>query len=100
MPIYTTNDIPINHPEIKYDKYLINFTAYPVVSGNNIEAGMTLTMTPYRELPDGTLDVKEDAKRVHSNSACFATAETDPVMATALNDIFFALGTYIAAKGL
>lgn len=99
MPILATSPSTVVHPEIPYDKYLVELTLAPVVIANNIEGAMSLKLTPYRYLPDGTLDTNQAGVRYEGCGACYAQAETDPALAAAMAAILPAIQAFITARG-
>lgn len=100
MPITPTKNKPIVEPTIPYDRYLVNLSISPIVQETDVEAAMSLTLTPYRVLSDGSIDVNAEGRISDNNGACFASAATDPVMAQAAGAIFAAIQGYITGRGL
>ena len=100
MPIQTTNPVSIQSPEIPFDKLAISLAVSPVFRPDSIGAAVAMTCTPYRVLADGAVEKLDSAIRTVAISDAFAEAQSDPVLAQCVTQIYDALQTYIAAKGL
>lgn len=91
---------PIPDGELPYDMTLINLAISPIVQGNDIEAAMNLTCTPYRVLTDGTIETRADLAFSFLSGAVFAEAQDDPALAQAATAIWTAIQGYLTAKGV
>lgn len=91
---------PIPDGELPYDKTLINLAISPIIEGNDIEASMVLTGTPYRVLSDGTIESRPDQSFSFMSGAVFAEAQTDSALAQAASAIWAAIQGYLTAKGV
>lgn len=100
MPITTTNAVTVSCPEIPFDKLAISLAVSPVFRPDSIGAAVAMTCTPYRVLPEGAIEKLDSASRTVAIGDAFAEAQADPVLAQCVTQIYDALQTYIAAKGL
>jgi len=100
MAITTQNVVQVSYPEIPYDKLAISLAVSPIFQANKIAAAVAMSCTPFRQLPDGTLEKLDSAMRTVAIADAFKDSENDPVLAECVNKIFGALQEYISAKGI
>jgi hypothetical protein len=99
MPIKTTNPIAISEPNVPFDNLAISVAISPLWEDKYVGASVSLVLTPYRILADGTIE-KSNNYRTVSIVDAYKEAETDPVLAQAVQSIYGALAQYVADKGL
>lgn len=96
MPI--TAKTPLVKEDKEYPYYAINLAISPFWETNNVGASVSLRLTPYREVGDGTFEtVQEESKSVVYLDA-FKDAANDPDLAEAVQSINAALVKFIEAK--
>lgn len=100
MPITIQNAVTLPFPEIPYDKVMINLSCSPVVNGTELEASISILLTPYRVLPDGTIDSRPDKAIGQSFGRAFEASASDPILGEAITTILTALQIFIVKKGL
>ena len=106
MSVNVTTPIAIEHPEIPFDKYAVNFSTAPVWQRNGsgevvgMEGVASLTLTAYRVLPDGRIDVLFDRPVTTASGAVFAEAMTDPAMGAFVSGFLALVEQYRQARGL
>ena len=99
MPILTSTPKAITHPEIPYDRLGVTLAISPIWKPNDVEAAVSITATPYRVLPDGSIDKLEKAAWGYNNGQVFADSLSDPVLAEAASALMTAVQNFLSAKG-
>lgn len=98
MPLIITPK-PLSHPEIPYDRVMVSLSISPIVRGTDIDAAMSMTATPYRTLPDGEIETREDLRQYFNSGQVFVDAQSDPALAVAATAVWDAIQTFLVAKG-
>lgn len=99
MPILTATPKPIAHPEIPYDRLGVSLAISPIWKPDDVEAAVSITATPYRVLPDGSIDKQDGAAWSYNNGQVFADSLTDPALAEAAGAIMATIQQFLSAKG-
>ncbi len=100
MAIQTSSPVVLQHPEIPFDKLALTVAISPLYEEKRIGASVAITLTPYRVLPDETIEVRREDMRAISIGDAFIQAQTDPALAKAVTAIYSALGQFVSEKGL
>lgn len=100
MPITTTNPVVVDHPDIPFDRLGVHLAISPTWGRADVGGSMSLRLVPYRQLPDGTVEKREDLARNMAVGDIFAEAQANPVFAQAFGQMWGALQGYITAAGL
>lgn len=99
MPILTSAPKAITNPEIPYDRLGVSLAISPIWKPNDVEAAVSITATPYRVLPDGSIDKLDSASWGYNNGQVFADSLTDPALAEAATALMTAIQNFLVAKG-
>jgi len=96
--------ITSNNPTIKdgetYPYYGINLAISPMWKGNDIGGSVAMRLTPYRTLPDGTVEnLPDDAKAVVYMDV-FTEMQNDPDLANVVQSIMGAIQQFIVDKNI
>lgn len=100
MPILSAVPTAIESPEISYDRLGVQLAVSPIWQEKDVRGTLALRVIPYRVLPDGRVDKREDLARSVSIGDIFEEATKDPSFATAMDQVWTALQAYILAKGV
>ncbi len=100
MSIVTSVPVEIVNPDIPYDKLGIYMSISPVWGEKSIGGVASLRVVPFRVLPDGTIDKREDKARDLVIDNVFEEYAKDPVFAETMNQIWKGLQEYITHKQL
>ena len=100
MPIITAVPAQSTHPEIPFDKLGVHLNIAPIWSEKSVSGSCSIRVVPYRELPDGTIERREDLARMLSIADIFAESATDPDFGAAMAQVWTGIQQYIVAKSL
>lgn len=100
MPITTTNPVVLAYPDIPFDRLGVHLSISPVWGEKSVSGTMGLQVIPYRQLPDGTVEKREDLARSVGIGDIFAEAEHNPAFAEAMQTVWAAVQGYITAQEL
>lgn len=100
MPIITVAPDTITHPEIPFGKLGVHLSIAPIWKTNDVSGTCSIRVIPYRTLPDGTVERREDLARMYSVADIFEESVTDPAFSAAMQKVWAGIQDYIVAKGL
>ena len=99
MPIQASTPITYNGEQYPY--YAINLAISPMYKGNEVGGSVAMRLTPYRILPDGSIEnLPDEAKPVVYLDVFDAIAAGDNQLGLAVNQIMGAIQQFILDKSL
>lgn len=99
MPI--TASIPIEYNGEQYPYYGVNLAISPKWDSNDVGGTVALRLTPYRILPDGTIERLDDLPKAVVYLDVFVEINAgDTELGTAVNTIMGSIQQFIIDKGL
>lgn len=100
MPIVTSNPATLTYPEIPFDRLGVHLSIAPTWQPKDVSGTLSLYVIPYRQLPDGTVEKRDDLARSLSVGDIFEESARNPAFAQAMQTVWGAVQTYILAAGL
>lgn len=100
MPIITAAPEQITNPDIPFDKLGVHLSIAPIWQDKDVSGACSIRVVPYRKLPDGTVERREDKARMYSVADIFDESVKDPAFGAAMQKVWTGVQEYIVAKGL